>query len=441
MSSSDETGLNLFHDNASAAGTFPTSLRGSDRASVDEYVRTLERRTGEVQHRNRELDQRARQLEDELAKAQQSSAPPEVQATGRAGDVLRAADTTAREVVKKAQLEAEQIKEAARREASATRGHSDRTVIDYQNSQRAEIDGLRKRVQTDAIAQVTKARDEGGSIVAAARREVEALRLQTNQEINAHRENSRLQAGAMLAQAQREAAELRAALAKEREQQAGALKAAHADASVKVSALLTEAQQFHAASGEQLAQESAEAARIRTEALAEAERTRIRVAREAEEIIGNAKRQAETLQQRMHEQFTQGKDRLRRETELLNDRKKAVLAQLASLSEWAQQGAAHFPEGDSDDDLDDLDSAFGGQSGADGSADSATGPVAETGNDAESEDGAETGDDPSAPQASTEAAEATHVTNGTGGNDGPGAAADQPQTDPDATAIRIEPAR
>ena len=42
MTSSDNTGLGLFDDAASAAGNFPSALRGYDRAAVDDYVRSLE---------------------------------------------------------------------------------------------------------------------------------------------------------------------------------------------------------------------------------------------------------------------------------------------------------------------------------------------------------------------------------------------------------------
>lgn len=476
MSSADETGLNLFHDNASAAGNFPTSLRGYDRSSVDEYVRTLERRAVEVQQRNRDLDGRVRKLEDELASAQKaptpsdhgqadrgqgaSNAAPSMQAAGRAGDVLRAADEEARELVKRAQLEVQQIRETARREAASTRGQADRSATDLHTSQRAEIDGLRKRVQSDAVAQVTKARDEAGRVVAAARREAEAVRLQANQEINAHRESSRLQAGAMLAQAQREVADLRAKLAKEREDQSVGLKTEHGAASAKLAALLTEAQQFHARSGEQLAKESEEAARIRTEALAEAERTRIRVARESEDTIGNAKRQAAALQQRMHEQFTQGKDRLRRETELLNDRKKAVLAQLSSLSEWAQQGASGFPDVDPDDDLADLEKAFGDSDSADSARSDQPEKAADT-KARTADQAAQNAPSQQAQKASTEdgpatdgpakqagGAVSTTVTTSESSSHGSGTTSgasrtspdDALPTDPDATVIRPRPA-
>lgn len=442
--STDETGLNLFHDNASAAGNFPTSLRGYDRTSVDEYVRTLERRAVETQQRNRDLDGRVRQLEDELAAAQKGPQPApgaqNAQATGRTADVLRSADEESRELVKRAQLEAQQILDAARRGAATTQGHADRNATDYQATQRTEIDGLRKRIQADAIAQVTKARDEAATIVGSARREADAGRLQATQQINAHREASRLQAGAMLAQAQREIADLRAVVAKEREDHTTALKVEHDTVSGKLAGLLTEAQQFHTQSGEQLAKDTEDAARIRTEALAEAERTRIRVARDADDIIGNAKRQAAALQQRMHEQFTQGKDRLKRETDLLNDRKKAVLAQLTSLSEWAQQGASGFPDVDPDDDLADLEKAFGVTNGQqDGAKDAETAttrnPPQQT--PAESSQGTDQDADQADDDRTTIVSRTTtKESTSTNGSDVADDTSDDTADDPDATVIR-----
>ena len=38
----DDTGLNLFDDRASAAGSFPHTMFGYDRPTVDNYVRDLE---------------------------------------------------------------------------------------------------------------------------------------------------------------------------------------------------------------------------------------------------------------------------------------------------------------------------------------------------------------------------------------------------------------
>jgi len=101
----------------------------------------------------------------------------------------------------------------------------------------------------------------------------------------------------------------------------------------------------------------AEAARIRAEALAEAEQTKSGAAQEAEARIATAKKQAAAINERTQQEFAWRKQQLRRETELLHQRKQAVLSQLASLSALAEQTASAFP------DLDDPKDLEGGEAG------------------------------------------------------------------------------
>ncbi|MGI8768416.1 MAG: transposase, partial [Propionibacteriaceae bacterium] len=102
MTQADDSGLNLFDDNASAAGNFPSALRGYDRKAVDEYVRGLEHRLVELQQRHRDVDSRVRELEDDLAEAQRSStgasADPATHTAGRAGELFRVAQEEARAI-------------------------------------------------------------------------------------------------------------------------------------------------------------------------------------------------------------------------------------------------------------------------------------------------------------------------------------------------------
>jgi hypothetical protein len=95
----------------------------------------------------------------------------------------------------------------------------------------------------------------------------------------------------------------------------------------------------------------AEAARIRAEALAEAEQTKGSAAQEAEARIATAKKQAAAINERTQQEFAWRKQQLRRETELLHQRKQAVLSQLASLSALAEQTASAFPDLDDPSDL------------------------------------------------------------------------------------------
>ena len=114
--------------------------------------------------------------------------------------------------------------------------------------------------------------------------------------------------------------------------------------------MLAEAAEHHAQSTGRLEADIAESARIRAEAASEAEQVRGNAIAEAENRIATSRKQAAAITARTQQEFSWRKQQLRRETELLQQRKQAVLSQLASLSELAQQTASSFPDLDEDAD-------------------------------------------------------------------------------------------
>jgi hypothetical protein len=123
----------------------------------------------------------------------------------------------------------------------------------------------------------------------------------------------------------------------------------HEQADAETASLLREATAFHAEAASRLETDIADAARIRAEALAEAEAVRVAAAEDAAHRVAVAEQEVGALRERTQQEFSWRKQQLRREMELLTQRKQAVLGQLASLSALAQQTAQTFPE------LDDLD--------------------------------------------------------------------------------------
>jgi hypothetical protein len=99
----------------------------------------------------------------------------------------------------------------------------------------------------------------------------------------------------------------------------------------------------------------AEAESIRADSLAEAEHIRADAQAEAEHIRADAQAEAEHIRAdalaetpraeiaRTRQEFAWREQRLRRETELLDQRKQEVLSQLASLAALAEQVASAFP--------------------------------------------------------------------------------------------------
>ena len=94
MNASDNTGLGLFDDTASAVGNFPTALRGYDRTAVDDYVRTLEDSVVKSRRHATQLEQQVTMLQDEVASAGDPTDSKDVDYAnlgGRANDILRLA--------------------------------------------------------------------------------------------------------------------------------------------------------------------------------------------------------------------------------------------------------------------------------------------------------------------------------------------------------------
>jgi len=334
---------------ASAVGNFPSALRGYDRTAVDDYVRTLEASVVQSRRHAAQLEHQVSSLQDQLTALQngKGAGSGEVDYSnlgGRTNDILRLAQDQARELVANATLEAEKLKESARREADAVRSSAAREGNAIKTGGTAEIDQLRQKLQSEVQAQVDKSKAEAEALLAAARRQADALRREADHEAGAAREKAALDAENLRRAAEREVAEERQKIAVEREQAVNQLQAVHEEAQQKTAALLAEATKHHGESTERLEADIAEAARIRSEAIAEAEKTKLAAVEESEARINTAKKQASAISERTQQEFAWRKQQLKRETDLLHRRKQAVLSQLASLSALAEQTASAFPD-------------------------------------------------------------------------------------------------
>ena len=392
MASGDNTGLGLFDETASAAGNFPTALRGYDRQAVDDYIRALETSVVQSRRHAAQLEQQITALQDQLTDTDDRPPAPsggnDSATGGRAGEILRMAQEQARELTGRATVEAEKIKEQARREADGLRDSAAKENDSVRSGGRNEIEQLRARLNEEIQAQVEKTKAESGALLDAARRESEARRRQSEHEAQTVRQNAYLDAEKLKRAVEREVAELRQKVAGEREAALHHLKSSNDEANAKTSALLAESAKHHRESATRLEADIAEGARIRADAVAEAEDVKQRAAQEAEDRLATAKKQAAAIGERTQQEFAWRKQQLRRETELLHQRKQAVLNQLASLSALAEQTAHSFP--DLDDPEDPSATDLTGDPAEGHSTDEMEAPVdAESGPElAESEDGA-----------------------------------------------------
>ena len=353
MARSENAGLGLFEDTASAAGNFPGALRGYDRQAVDEYVRTLEGSVVQSRGHAAELEKQVTGLQDQLQESKLRETDPDdvdyAGLGGRANEILRLAQEQAHDLTTAATLEGERIREEARRDAATQREQAERDSGELRTGGLSEISELRTRLQDEVAAQVARAQAEATALLDAARREGASLRLQAEHDAAALREEARLETDALRREVEREVAEARADLAREREESVARVRGEHDELTAQTRAMLAEAAEHHTQSTGRLEGDIAESARIRAEAVSEAEQVRANAIAEAENRLSTARKQAAAITARTQQEFSWRKQQLRRETELLQQRKQAVLSQLASLSDLAQQTASSFPDLDEDD--------------------------------------------------------------------------------------------
>ncbi|MFZ2260311.1 MAG: DivIVA domain-containing protein, partial [Luteococcus japonicus] len=175
----EETGLNLFDDSASVAGSFPKAMMGYDRASVDNYVREIEMQLST-------LKQLTRHLRREAAQTARANGTTDFTRLGsHATGILRAAEAQGKDLVHKAELEAERIKEEGRRVAADLRANAQAEADDIRVAGLANLRQLREALDKDSTETLEKARAEAASVVAAAQRQADAITTEATQKGNA----------------------------------------------------------------------------------------------------------------------------------------------------------------------------------------------------------------------------------------------------------------
>jgi cell division septum initiation protein DivIVA len=341
----ESTGLNLFDDTASAVGNFPTALRGYDRTAVDDYVRSLEVRVVQANRAARDLTEQVDQLQSRVTNATAGGGEVDfAKLGGRAKDILALAEEQARDVVKKANVDAQRLKEEARREADATREAAEKVGTGAVTDASEELERLRARGQENVQSQVERAKADAAAIVDAAHREADSIRREADHVAETTRQTAYLDGEEHRRAAESEAAQVRQAVAAERENALAQLRQQHTESVQATGALLAEATSHHQQAGERMTADIEAAAGIRAEAEAEAEAIIVRATQQAETREAAAQKRADAIAERTHREFAWRKDQLRQETELLTQRKKAVLGQLAALSDLANQSVAEFPD-------------------------------------------------------------------------------------------------
>lgn len=323
---------------------FPINRRGYDRDAVDGFVRSIQSRLGDLEGQVQRLINENGQLRHDLAGAQDLAHPDFNNLGGRAQEILRVAEEQAGDLTAQAQRDADRLLELTDTETRQQRERAENELAANRDRQLGEIDALRRQADADAHSIYEHARFESEQLLASARVEAEALLVENERLSAARLETSRVEARQLLAAAERDAATLREHTAVERDQALTDLRNIQDEAQARIEALLGESSQLQTQAATHLAEQTDVAARLRTDALTEAERVKRAALEEADAIIARAQAQADTIDERARQEFAWRRRQMRREQELLDRRKQAMLSQLTSLSALAAETAQSLPE-------------------------------------------------------------------------------------------------
>ncbi|MDA8439122.1 MAG: DivIVA domain-containing protein [Propionibacterium sp.] len=334
------TGLNLFDDRASLAGSFPRTVWGYDRTTVDTHVRDLEQQLTALKRLTREL-------RSQLREALSSTREGDFRRLGtHAGAILISAENQARALVTRAESEAERIKEEGRRSVADLRRSAQTEIDDIRMAGLAHLRELRTEHDRTVSGILEAARHDADATLDAARRHADALRFEAEQKATTMLRDAELAAESLRQRVAREAAQQELEARTRIEALLTEAKAAADEARTTSSTLMAESTAHHERSAAALRDQTEQAQQVRSTALAEAEQTRSAAAREAEAAIQAAHQRGDELRQTLEDQHAWRREQIEREIAALLQRKAAVVAQLANMRNLAREATEDFPDED-----------------------------------------------------------------------------------------------
>ncbi len=331
----ETVGLDLFDETASAAGSFPHSMLGYERQAVDAYIRDIERQLSSAKRKVRSLQ---RQLSTKAEETDYS------RLGAHTGDMLRAAEAQAAEMVKAAQVEAQKIVDDATKEAGQVTREAHEGAAQARVSGLDDLNRLRDELAGQTSAELAGAQEQARSLREAAENHRAMVIADAERNAAAMHEQAALEAERLRQDAEREAAEVRAALAKEHSEALAALQQRQDQVTATLSELADRARRQSEDFGAKLAADSELMDQRRQKALAEADQIVVEANEQGRAILSEARAKAAKLMADAELAASARAEHLRRETERLQQRKQAIVAQLTSLSSLANSSVAEFPD-------------------------------------------------------------------------------------------------
>ena len=240
----------------------------------------------------------------------------------QANAMIEAARAEAAHIVQKAEHEAAELTDRVTRETNAMRADTAAAVQDIRAMADAEVAELRNMANA----------------------EVAALRNQTKRDVEETRARVADEVAALRDQANGEANQIRAEVAAERDQSLADLDVQQGELRDKLAAMVADARQQSDDLQEKLGAASAELRARQQTVYAEAEQIKADAINEAAAIVAKARHDADEHWRATEGELVRRTEQLKREQNLLRQRKEALVAQLNNLSSLANLTALEFPD-------------------------------------------------------------------------------------------------
>ena len=331
----ETVGLDLFDETASAAGSFPHSMLGYERQAVDAYIRDIERQLSSAKRKVRSLQRQMLTKADETDYSRLGT---------HTGDLLRAAEAQAAEMVKAAQLEAQRIVDDASNEAGQLSREAHEGAAKARVSGMDDLSRLRDDLAYQTGAELANAQAEAQALREAAESHRSMVLTDAERSAAAMRDQASLEADRVRQAAQQDAADVRATLAKEHAAALDALQQRQSSVTAQLHELAERARLQSEGFGVKMAEASALMAERRQRAFAEADQIVVAANEQARAEVSEARAKSAKLVADAEFAASGRAEQLKRETERLNQRKQAIVAQLNSLSSLATDSVAEFPD-------------------------------------------------------------------------------------------------
>lgn len=334
----EETGLNLFDDSASAAGNFPHAMLGYDKHTVDSYIRELEARLNQLKSQVRESMREVAFVKSEVGSTDFTRLGAHV------AGLLRAAEAQSGDLIQRAEHEADRIKTEARRSAAAMREAAQQESDDVRLTGLAGMRQLRQEQADLGKSTLETARRDGNLVIADAKARAKSLIESATIQAATLLESARVEGARTEQEAKRKAADIIATA--ERTAQEALTKSASAVAAADTTVVerLAQAEKEAEAAEARTLESRVEATRIRAEAVTAAEEIRLAATRQAEETLSAMRERGSRAEAELEQKVAWRREQLERDVAALEARKSNSLAQLGNLKALAEEADAAFSD-------------------------------------------------------------------------------------------------